>query len=82
MIGLHIILDGEGAWKDLFDKQVREATDIHIAALPNGMASGKPSVAFRLDLSDGSVAIGQTSLALLLTAADALRLRYGDPREQ
>ena len=37
------------------------------------MASGKASVAFRFELPDGTAVIAETSLALLTTAADALR---------
>lgn len=75
--------DGDGAWPDLADKgkKVHWVEDtIEVSALVGGMASGKPSVGLRLNLPDGSVCIAQTSLALFLTAAEALKARYGDPR--
>lgn len=77
---LRIITDGEGAFPDLPSKPHAEAVDLIVAGLARGMESGRPSVMFRLDMPDGSVAIAQTSLVLFLTAADALRARYGDPR--
>ena len=77
---INLNLDGDGVWPDLADKQLVEAAAIHVAALSGGMASGKPSVTIRMDLPDGSVVIGQTSLALFLAAADALVIKYGDPR--
>jgi hypothetical protein len=42
--------------------------------------SGKPSVALGFELPDGRWVLAETSLALFLTAAEALRARYGDPR--
>lgn len=84
MIALTIKLDGDGAWPDLGHRTeaglVLEARSIEIAGLAGGMASGKPSVMIRIDRPDGRVTIAETSLALLLTAADALKARYGDPR--
>lgn len=53
---------------------------IEIGALPAGMASGKPSIAFGFALPDGRVVLAESSLQLLLTAADAFRAKYGDPR--
>jgi hypothetical protein len=81
MPSMNIVLQ-EPAWPEL-----RERTDvihttgpIGIAGLEGGMESGKPSVALRIDLPDGRVVLAETSLSLFLTAADALRARYGDPR--
>jgi hypothetical protein len=42
------------------------------------MQSGKTSVMIRMNLPDGSVALGETSLALLLAAARAFEAVYGD----
>lgn len=73
------------AWPDLVDKQARgelifAANDIAVTGLSDGMQSGKPSVAFRFDLPDGRTVLAETSLQLVLTVADALRGRFGDPR--
>lgn len=87
MIGLEIILDGEGCWPDLITENImmvhlgNESPAIQVAGLGEGMLSGKPSVSFRLDLPNGTVVIAETSLALFLTAADALKAHYGDPRD-
>lgn len=80
MLEIDIVLDGNNAWPDLQDRGVHEVQKLAITALDRGMASGKPSVAIRLDLEDGTVVVAQTSLVLFLSAADALKARYGDPR--
>lgn len=54
--------------------------EIEIGGLDGGMSSGKPSVAFCFGLPSGEVVLAETSMALFLTAADALKARYGDPR--
>ena len=53
---------------------------IQISGLDEGMSSGAPSVIIRLDIDDHRVVLAETSLKLFLTAADALRARFGDPR--
>lgn len=77
---------GDGAWPDLKEKleagAVIHTTSAQVAALPGGMQSGATSVTFRFDLADGQVVICETSLKMLLTIADGLKARYGDPREQ
>lgn len=57
-----------------------DGAKIEVGALDRGMESGKPSAAFCFGLPDGRVVLCETSLALFLTAADALKARYGDPR--
>ncbi len=54
---------------------------IEIGAMPRGMESGKPSAMLCFALPGGKAVIAETSLALLLTAVDALKARHGDPRE-
>ena len=74
------------AWPDLTrqaaeGKVVSVQLPIEVAGLPDGIVSGKPSVAFRLDLPDGRIIIAETTLALFLTVADAMKAKYGDPRQ-
>ena len=87
---MRIILE-EPAWPDLgnIEQRIHDgrviwlgngAPPIAIAALKGGMISGKPSVAIRLDLPDGRTVIAETSLVLLLAAADTFRTRFADPR--
>ncbi len=87
MTQLNIILR-EPSWPDL-DQKIKDGDVIHlgadsppiqVAGLTSGMRSGAPSVAIRIDLPDGKTAIAETSLKLFLTAADALKARFGDPR--
>jgi hypothetical protein len=80
MPGLHLFLEGDNCWPDMKDKVIRQGVDLSLAALRAGMESGKPSISVRVDLADGSVAFVETSLILLLSAADAFKAKYGDPR--
>lgn len=80
---LHMV--GEGAFQPLRDQhgppiEIAGETPIHVGVLDGGMVSGKPSIAFGFVLPDGHWVFAQTSMALFLTAADAFRARYGDPR--
>lgn len=80
MVSISIVLE-EPAWPDVdLRKVVYLDSMIGVTGLENGMKSGKPSVAFRFDLPDGKIVIAETSMALFLTAADALKAKYGDPR--
>ena len=75
-------LDGDGAWPDLMDRGVThlgDGTEIGLCVLPGGMTSGRPSVAFRLDLPDGGVVVAEASWRALATAAQAIATRYGWP---
>jgi hypothetical protein len=80
MIPLEVHLDGDNCWPDLKERGFTEGQFKAVAALPQGTASGKPSVAVRVELPDGTVVVAETTLALFLTAADAIKARYGDPR--
>lgn len=82
MPALKINLQGDGAFaEEMSGHKVHHVTEAFtVAGLDHGMRSGAPSVAFCIPLPDGSVVLAETSLALLLTASDALRARFGDPR--
>jgi len=73
-------LEGKGAFADLAESQqvvVHLTGQFIIAALDKGMTSGRPSLALRFDLDDGTVVIQETSVAAFLTAAAAIRGRFG-----
>ena len=82
MIGLDLKLEpSEPVWPREEGDVVRfadEASLVDVAVLPRGMASGRPSVAIRLHLEDGSTVIAQTSARLFVTAARAIHARYPD----
>lgn len=91
MIALEVNLDndGEAVWPDLKDRAVIEGDFAAITGLRDGTTSGQPTVMIRIELSEpvatrdaeeASVIVAQTTLALFLIAADALKARYGDPR--
>jgi hypothetical protein len=88
MPSLRIIPDAEQAsWPELHAARasgrlvhLSDDADIAVAGLAHGMQSGDPSVSFTFALPDGRVVFAETSLRLLLTAADALKARHGDPR--
>lgn len=70
---------GDGWAKGLrVDHHVKEPATI--GGLAGGMASGKPSVGIHFTLPNGEGVVFETSLALFLAAADALKARFGDPR--
>lgn len=75
-------LDGEGAFPEIGEGDAIQSTaPIKIGGLARGMASGAPSALIVLELPHGGGRVwAQTSLALFLTAADALKARHGDPR--
>jgi hypothetical protein len=80
MVALSLIFD-EPAWPDLVDKPVIHLADdamLGVAFLEGGMSSGKPSVALRFDLPDGSVVIAETSARLFCTAARAMLAKQPD----
>jgi hypothetical protein len=84
MLDIHV--EEEGCWPDLEGSTIAGGNgprlqiteDLSIASFSSGMASGLPSVIIRLNLPDGSVALGQTSLRLFQAAAAAFRGRYGE----
>lgn len=80
---IDIRLVGDGAFSDVEPGKLIHTTEpMRVAGLAGGMASGKPSVGIGVFLPNGGgVVVGETSLALFLAAADALRARYGDPRK-
>lgn len=53
-----------------------------IGGVPEATERGKPGVVMAFEVDRDTVAVVQTTLALFLSAADALRARYGDPREE
>lgn len=77
---IRLILEGDGAFKDLADKEERV---IHltgpftVAALERGMRSGNPSLSIRIDLPDGRVVVQETSMRMWLTVARALEGKFG-----
>lgn len=74
-------LEGDNAWPELADRLttgdlivIREAdAPIQVAMLRGGMQSGAPSVMIRIDLPDGHVVLAETSAALFVTAAAAVK---------
>lgn len=64
------------AWPELDrEKVLHTQKTIGVTLLEGGMASGAHSVALRIDLEDGRTVIAETSIALFLMAADALRAK-------
>jgi hypothetical protein len=83
MIGMTLNLDGDNAWPDLAGRTVHHIKgSIAIAGLKGGMGSGAASVGIRVDINETEAVVAETSLALFLSAADALKIKYGDPRRK
>lgn len=74
---LDINLDGDGAWRDLADKEFSGGKLSHVAVLPDGTTRGNPSISLRGKLDDGSEVVLETTLTLFLAAARAIATRYG-----
>lgn len=77
---LSIDLNGDDAWPELRDAEFGSGMATHVAVLPNGTSGGKPSVAIRGKLDDGSEVVLQTTWNLLYSAARAIEGRYGPAR--
>jgi hypothetical protein len=79
---LHVkFADTEPAVDWRFKTEIHQTSEMVISGLSDGMSSGKPSVAILIDLPGNTGVVAETSLSLFLTAADALKAHYGDPRE-
>lgn len=79
MIPITITFNGDNAWPDLRDKPVIHVANgkgISVAVLDGGMASGRPSVALRLELPDGQTVIAETSARLFASAGRAIMAKY------
>lgn len=76
MPAMNLILHGDGAFNGRDPANiihVQSAFDV--VYLDGGMESGKPSVAFGLELPDGTFVVAETSLALFVAAARAMQAR-------
>lgn len=82
---MRLKLGPEPIWPDLEEKirqglvyHLSNESVIEVGALDGGMVSGRPSIAFRIDLPDGKVVVAETSLGLFQTVNAGLRGRFGD----
>lgn len=82
MPSIDLRLDGDGAFSDVDPAKAAHTLEpLRIAGLDHGMESGNASVCIGVFLpNNGGCVLAETSLALFLTAADALKARFGDPR--
>jgi hypothetical protein len=74
---LEINLDGDGAWPELLGQQVGHGRITHYAVLTEGTDKGKPSIAIRGKLMDGTEVVLETTWNLMYTAVKATEARYG-----
>lgn len=79
---LDFIACGDGAWPDLANKHdagklihIRDSA-FRVTTLDMGMASGRPSVAIRIDLPDGRVVLFETSARIFYEAARLIEATY------
>lgn len=82
MPAMKIILEGDNALPE-YAKHAEEGRIIRgeisaLTALPAGMTSGLPSIGIWIELDDGRVVFGETSMRLFQTASAAFKGRYGD----
>jgi len=85
MESLRIFPDAEvgGMLADLAESRsdLVECHDLRVGGLADGTASGKPTVIVSAVTPDGKPVVVETTLALFLSAADALKAKHGDPRD-
>lgn len=78
MLAIKIRLDGDGVLEGTDPENTLYVTSpITIASLDGGMQSGKPSVAFIIELPDGKTIVAETSLALFQATAKAFAAKFG-----
>lgn len=70
---LNVVINGENCWPELKDNFI-QGEWVGIARLPQGTASGRPTVVVRLELPDGRTVLAQTTLALLSQAVRAFEV--------
>lgn len=75
---MRIVLEGDGAFPEIVGREMIRVEDFAVTALEGGMSSGRPSVAFFIELPDGRVVMAETSMRLFQMAAAAFRAKYGD----
>jgi len=80
MIGLRILLDGSGGFPEMQDAKIHEPgpESMAITALPGGLQSGRTSIAFIVQLEDGSFVFAENTMANFIRAAVAFHARYED----
>lgn len=74
MIGLQVIIDGDGCWPDLKPDKFIKGKWTGIARLKAGTTSDKSTVTVRIELPDGQVVLAETTMALLSTAIKAFEI--------
>ncbi len=78
MLQMTVLLDGTGALDGHPpEKTIHVRETIVVAALDNGMESGKPSIAFIITLPDGQKVLAETSMSLFHLAAKIFAARFG-----
>lgn len=79
---IQLILAGDNCWSDLTEKSIAGQlfqvvnAPLQMAVIPDGTAQKQPSVAIRLDLENGMTVVAETSLASLVSAIEAFRMKY------
>lgn len=74
---LQIDLNGDTAWPELQGTDFGHGLMTHVTVLADGTSGGKPSVAVRGKLEDGSEVVLETTWNLLYSSARAIEARYG-----
>jgi hypothetical protein len=76
--GVHIQLEGDGAWPDLQGKHFFRARDIHVAALAKGTVEGHAAVAMRFDVPHGPIVVAELTLRELHGIWTSVVNAYGE----
>lgn len=73
-----VLLDGDRAFEDLKDREIVTGEIQRFVILDGGMASGKPSCAWLVELPAGGLVYAQLSVAMFQKIAGAVRGKYGE----
>lgn len=70
---------GDGAAAEYADRDVKRGEIAKVIGLDVGTTKGKPTIAFVVEIEDGTTAICETTWALAHAALTALYARFGSP---
>ena len=68
----------ENPWSD-YPEDTPQGKIARIGFVPEATDAGKPTVGIAIEFENGDVVVGETTMALFVTAARAGLARYGEP---
>lgn len=78
---MDVVLDTTNLWPDLKEMPhaiIHTTTNLQVAVMEGGMASGRPSIMIRIDLPDGRVVLFETSARIYCSGAKIIMAKFPD----